>query len=205
MTAGIGSLARAGIGAVSGLTGIFASSAAEDAIGAGSKGWTGGYFGSGKDALAAAESGPMRAALLVGTNAGHMVVTNPLGYDRFLVLDPWVLDPWDGGSAYEVGSQWIEHYVEGGTFPMSLRLMGLHLDNGGAVIAELESGTPRGHVRVKFNLDQSGEVVVASPERDIFTEFATSVDEIRRMTSAVIAFSKASELRIAEGPKGLSS
>lgn len=41
------------------------------------EGWTGGYFGSGEDALAAAESGPMGAALRVGTNAGHMVVTSP--------------------------------------------------------------------------------------------------------------------------------
>lgn len=81
---------------------------------------------------------------------------------------------------------------------MSLRLMSLQLDDDGAVIAELESGAPRGHVRVKFNLGQSGEIVVASPEPDIFAEFAASVDEIRRITSAVITFSKASELRIAE-------
>jgi hypothetical protein len=75
------------------------------------KGWTGGYFGSGEDAVAAAESGPMGAALRVGTNAGHMVVTKPLGAGRFLVMDAW-----DGGSTYEVGSQWIERYVEGGIF-----------------------------------------------------------------------------------------
>jgi len=80
---------------------------------------------------------------------------------------------------------------------MSLRLMGLQRDDDGAVVAELESGAPRRHVRVKFELDQSGDLVVASPEPDIFTEFAVSVDEIRRITSAVIAFSKASELRTA--------
>lgn len=74
-------------------------------------GWTGGYFGSGEMALAAAETGPMGASLRVGTNAGHMVVTNPLGEGRFLVRDPW-----DGGSTYEVDSNWIEQYVEGGTF-----------------------------------------------------------------------------------------
>lgn len=80
---------------------------------------------------------------------------------------------------------------------MSLRLTGLQLDDDGAVIAELECDAPRGRVRAKFDLGQSGELVVASPEPDIFAEFATSIDEVRRITSAVIAFSKASELRIA--------
>ena len=79
-----------------------------DALG---NGWRGGYFGSGADALAAAERGPMGAALQAGTGPGHMVVTSPLGDGAFLVRDPWA-----GGSTYTVGSSWIEQFVAGGTF-----------------------------------------------------------------------------------------
>jgi hypothetical protein len=74
-------------------------------------GWAGGYFGSGSDALAAAEQGPMGAALRAPGAAGHMVVTTPLGDGQFLVQDPWA-----GGSTYQVGSSWIEQYVAGGVF-----------------------------------------------------------------------------------------
>lgn len=74
-------------------------------------GWRGGDFGDPDVALRAAETGPMGATLRQGTDAGHMVVTVPLGEGKFLVRDPW-----DGGSTYEVGSSWIKQYVEGGTF-----------------------------------------------------------------------------------------
>lgn len=89
---------------------------------------------------------------------------------------------------------------------MSLRLISLQLDNSGAVVGDLESGTPRGRVRVEFRLSRSGELVVASPDPDVFSEFAASVQEIRRITSAVIAFSKASESEnVTATPGGRSS
>lgn len=72
------------------------------------EGWTGGFFGSADDALAAASRGPMGATLQAGTGPGHMVVTSPLGGARFLVRDPWA-----GGSTYEVGSDWMSQYVSG--------------------------------------------------------------------------------------------
>jgi hypothetical protein len=75
------------------------------------EGWTGGFFGSADDAIAAASRGPMGATLQAGTGPGHMVVTSPLGEGRFLVRDPWA-----GGSTYEVGSDWIGQYVSGGVF-----------------------------------------------------------------------------------------
>jgi hypothetical protein len=79
-------------------------------------GWTSTFFGSGEDALQAAQRGPMGATLMApGARMGHMVVTSPIGNGRFLVMDPW-----DGGSAYEVGNQWIEQYVQSGAFQTGL-------------------------------------------------------------------------------------
>jgi hypothetical protein len=75
------------------------------------QGWTGGFFHSADDAIAAAGRGPMGATLQSGMGPGHMVVTNPLGNGRFLVQDPW-----EGGSTYEVGTDWIGQFVNGGTF-----------------------------------------------------------------------------------------
>lgn len=73
--------------------------------------WTGNYFADGETAVAAAERGPMGAALQAPGGIGHMVVTEPLGDGSFLVRDPW-----DGGSTYNVGSDWIEQYVAAGVF-----------------------------------------------------------------------------------------
>jgi RHS repeat-associated protein len=75
------------------------------------EGWTGGYFASAGDAIAAASRGPMGATLQAGMGPGHMVVTSPIGNGRFLVRDPWY-----GGSTYEVGTDWISKYVSGGVF-----------------------------------------------------------------------------------------
>lgn len=75
------------------------------------EGWTGGFFGSADDALAAAGRGPMGATLQAGAGPGHMVVTSPLQRGGFLVRDPW-----GGGSTYEVGADWISRYVSGGVF-----------------------------------------------------------------------------------------
>ena len=73
-------------------------------------GWTGGGFGSGADAVAAANRGPMGAVLQAPGGPGHMVVTSPLGGGRFQVLDPF------DGTGYVVDSSWIERYVSGGVF-----------------------------------------------------------------------------------------
>jgi RHS repeat-associated protein len=73
--------------------------------------WTGTYFGSGEQALAAASRGPMGAALQAPGGIGHMVVSEPIGDAKFLIRDPW-----DGGGTYTVGSDWIERYVMAGVF-----------------------------------------------------------------------------------------
>ena len=75
---------------------------------------------------------------------------------------------------------------------MTLRLMGLRLDSDGAVIADLDSGTQSGRVTAKFDLGQGADLILASPQPDVFAEFASSIEEIRQITSAVIAFSVAS-------------
>lgn len=72
--------------------------------------WRGGGFGSGADALAAANRGPMGAVLQAPGGSAHMVVTSPLGGGRFQVLDPF------DSSGYVVDSGWIERYVSGGVF-----------------------------------------------------------------------------------------
>lgn len=73
--------------------------------------WVGGFFGSAEDAVAVARQGPMGATLQAGTGPGHMVVTTPIGKGLFRVQDPW-----NGGSTYEVGVDWISEYVSGGVF-----------------------------------------------------------------------------------------
>jgi RHS repeat-associated protein len=74
-------------------------------------GWEGRMFMSADDAVAAANRGPMGATLQAPGTPGHMVVTTPLGNGRYGVQDPW-----RGGSNYEVGTDWIEQYVSGGTY-----------------------------------------------------------------------------------------
>jgi hypothetical protein len=72
---------------------------------------------------------------------------------------------------------------------MSLRLVGLQVNGDGAVIADLDPGTSQGRVLARFHLDRSGSLVVASPDPDVFAQFAASIGEVRQITAAIIAFS----------------
>lgn len=81
---------------------------------------------------------------------------------------------------------------------MTLRLVGLRAGSNGTVLAELDPGTHEGRVHAKFDLDRGGAVVVASPEPDVFAGFAASIEEVRQITSAVIAFSAASQELVKE-------
>jgi hypothetical protein len=73
-------------------------------------GWTGGFFGTGAEAIQVARQGEMGAVLWApGQRAGHMVVIRPSGAG-FVVRDP------DPGVNYTVGARWIGRYVAGGVW-----------------------------------------------------------------------------------------
>ena len=74
--------------------------------------WRGTFFENGEAAIAQASRGPMAATLMApGAGSLHNVILEPLGKGRFLVRDPW-----DGGSAYEVGVEWIGQFVAAGVW-----------------------------------------------------------------------------------------
>lgn len=77
--------------------------------------------------------------------------------------------------------------------PMSLRLVSLHVNSNGAVIADLDSGTQEGRVLASFYLNRSEDLITAFPDPYVFRKFATSIEEVRQITAAVIAFSVASK------------
>jgi hypothetical protein len=79
---------------------------------------------------------------------------------------------------------------------MSLRLVGLQVNSDGAVIADLDSGPQRGRVLARFDIDRGGNLLLASPDPDVFAEFASSIEEVRQITAAVIAFAVASQARV---------
>jgi hypothetical protein len=75
-------------------------------------GWHGGFFPDEDTAVAAASRGPMAVTLQApGIRGQHMVVTEPLGDGMFRVRDPW-----NDGSTYVVGEDWIRQFVAGGVF-----------------------------------------------------------------------------------------
>jgi hypothetical protein len=74
--------------------------------------WKATFFGSGEEAIEQASRGPMAASLVApGGQSLHNVVLEPLENGRFLVRDPWA-----GGSAYEVGEEWINQFVAAGVW-----------------------------------------------------------------------------------------
>jgi len=76
--------------------------------------------------------------------------------------------------------------------------MGLQVNGDGDVIADFDSGTQGGRVVAKFDINRGGGLVVATPDPNVFIEFAASIEEVRHVTSAVIAFSVASHARVKE-------
>jgi hypothetical protein len=76
---------------------------------------------------------------------------------------------------------------------MVLRLLGLRWEGEGCVSADLDSGIPRGHVRTNFEVGRSGDHITVWPDPDVLNEFATSIEEVRRIVSAVKAFFLAAE------------
>lgn len=75
---------------------------------------------------------------------------------------------------------------------MSLRLVSLRSDReGGSVVAELNPTSGEDRVLAKFQVDQQGRISVANPVPDVFRQFAASIEEVRRITAAVIAFAEA--------------
>ena len=69
--------------------------------------WQGGSFASGEQAVKVASSNLLAAELRVPFAAGHMVVIQPAGLNRFIVRDPFP------GVTYFVNSDWIKKYVAG--------------------------------------------------------------------------------------------
>jgi glucosamine 6-phosphate synthetase-like amidotransferase/phosphosugar isomerase protein len=73
-----------------------------------------------------------------------------------------------------------------------LRLVGLRIE-GDSIIADFEHPSAEGGVSASFVIDRKRGIIVTSPTPDVFAELASSIDEVRRITSAVIAFGVASE------------
>jgi hypothetical protein len=73
-----------------------------------------------------------------------------------------------------------------------LRLVGLRID-GDSIVADFETTPAEDGVSATFVIDREGGIVGASPTPDVFAEFASSIDEVRKITSAVIAFGSAAE------------
>ena len=78
----------------------------------GSERWVGGYFGSGEDAVRAANRGQMGATVYSpGAKSQHMVAIEPAGPGKYAVQDPLP------GMCYQVDESWIHQFVTGGVWP----------------------------------------------------------------------------------------
>lgn len=84
---------------------------------------------------------------------------------------------------------------------MGLRLMSLRSDReDGTVIAQLDPTSVKGNLFAKFQICEKGRISVAIPVPDVFREYAASIDEVRRITAAVLTFAEASRVNEVQEP-----
>lgn len=74
---------------------------------------------------------------------------------------------------------------------MSLRLVSLRHAGDDLVEAELESAPLGDRLVTTFEVDRGTDITVATPTPDVYAKAATSIEEVRRITQAVITFSLA--------------
>lgn len=71
-----------------------------------------------------------------------------------------------------------------------MKMIGLALGASEQIVASFTTSAGE-QVSATFTISEAGDVTVGNPEPDIFTGSNLSVDEVRRIVAAVIAFEHA--------------